>query len=109
MSENKIVNYADEILAEMKTQEVDPVVINFLKNNSRFQESYHKPPAVQRVMVVSAVYRLMLKLKVFLPKEVRLALNTDMDDRDWIMSMKLAIIPFIKVNSLTFIEENKNG
>lgn len=99
------LNFCEELLNEFKRQEIDERIINIFINSDQYRNALDKSSSIQRSLLTSILFRILLMLKVRLPAELRLQLTIDTDNNDWLVTMKNSIIPFIKLNCLNLINE----
>lgn len=99
------INVCEEIIKEMRLQEVDEKIINLIVNSDQYRTAIDKSQSIQRTLMITVLFRLLLQLKTYLPSELRIQLTIDNDINDWLTSIKIAIIPFIKLNSTKILEQ----
>lgn len=91
-------NVCDEILDELYRLGMDGTVIDKIKGHQVFIDAYDKHYKVQRTMLTTLFFKILMSGSVPPPAEIRLALNSGNDIISWLSDIKLVIIPFIKEN-----------
>lgn len=92
------VNLCEEILKEMKSLEFPEEFIGKFKSNELFIDAYSKHYGLQRTILTSLFFRILMSGNFMPPSEVRLALNSANDVVGWLGDIKVVILPFIKEN-----------
>lgn len=91
-------NVCEELVNEMKKLGCSENTINSIKNNDIFKEAYDKHYGLQRVMITTLLFKILMSGDFKVPANIRLLLNSANDTISWLDDIKLAIIPFIKEN-----------
>lgn len=98
MTDTQDVNLTAEVIRLFKQQEVSESIIYAITSHNQFTYAQDKPPQVQRALITSILFRLILSLNVPVPKEIRLSLNVATNTLGWLSDLNLVIVPFIKLN-----------
>lgn len=103
MQENSNLNLCTEIVVAMRLINIDERIINSLSNTMQFIHAMDKQPTMQRVLITSSIYRLLISIPN-VPSEIRLSLNIAPTVYGWMDDMKLVILPFIKANEVLYVQ-----
>jgi len=96
------VNLCKEIKEEMEKLNIKKEIIDFIKNNHLFIQNYSSPINVQKIIMITLLFKLLMCFKYPISSEIRLALNASSDSMEWLKDIKIGILPFIKENEEFF-------
>lgn len=96
------LNICQEILNEVKRLGLDESKISIIQNNPIFIDAFDKHYGLQRTMLTTLLFKILLSGNFNVPGNIRLALNSANDILSWLDDIKLTILPFIKENQDNF-------
>lgn len=96
------INLCDEVLEHMNKLEFNYNSVLDIQENPKFVSAYSQPPQVQRVMLISILYEILLRGDAIVPSEIRTSLNLSTCFLNWLDDIKLVILPFMKLNEDKF-------
>lgn len=93
------INLCQEVINEFKRLGLSENKIDIIKNNPIFIEAYDKHYTLQRTMLTTLLFKILLSASFNVPSDIRLALNIGNDVNSWLDDIKLVVIPFIIENN----------
>jgi hypothetical protein len=96
------INLCHEVLSEIQRLEVKESGIQSIQNNKIFVEAYNQHNGLQRTMLTTLLFKILMSGSFEVPAQIRIALNSANDTISWLDDIKLVILPFIKVNEDNF-------
>ena len=91
-------NVCEDVLKEMRNLGFPPEFVSRFKNHELFRDAYEKHYLLQRTILTSLLFKILMSGTQPPPAEIRLALNSANDIISWLSDIKLVILPFIKEN-----------
>lgn len=76
--------------------------INYIKNNKYYMSAYNSHYLLQKALLTTIFFRVLMYSNVKVPNQIRLALNIANDSLEWLDDLKLVILPFLKENEDIF-------
>lgn len=92
------VNACEEVLKEMQRLLFPASFIQKFKTHEMFIDAYNKHYGLQRTILTSLFFKILMSGKQVPPSDIRLALNSANDILSWLSDIKIVILPFIKEN-----------
>jgi len=102
MIQETTVNLCEEILKEMLNLEFSTKAIQVIKDEISNKNIISLNPSVQKVLLTTIFFKVLVNGDFVPPAEIRLALNSGGSYVDWLQDFKLAILPFLKENEDKF-------
>ena len=96
------VNLCNELTKYMSDLNYSESQIALVTNHPRFIQAVDKPSPVQRSILTTLFYNILISTNSVVPSEVRYALNCGTDLVSWLDDYKTTILPFIKQNETHF-------
>ena len=96
------LNLCQEVLTEAKKLEIKESGIQAIQNNKIFIDAYNHHYGLQRTMLTTLLFKILMSASFDVPPQIRIALNSAGDTLSWLDDIKLVILPFIKVNEDAF-------
>lgn len=100
--ENLNINFCQITIDEMTRLKFKESSIDRIKNNKYFISAYNKNYLLQRTVLSTIFFRILMYANVKVPVQIRLALNIASDSMEWLDDLKLVILPFLKENEDIF-------
>lgn len=92
------VNLCEEVLKEAQKLGIKQLGIETIKSNPTFVQAYDKNSGFQRSMLTTMMFRLLMSSTFQPPAQIRIALNSAIDNSSWLDDIKIVILPFVKAN-----------
>ena len=103
MKEFKMDDNLCTILVDLlRSYQISENLIEKIKFSDQFIYSMDKPSPVQKSLLSSILFKLLMSGPTPAPREIRIALTISTDTLGWIDDLKLTILPFIKANEESF-------
>lgn len=99
------INLCFEILNEVKKLEIKESGIQTIQNNKIFIEAYNQHYGLQRTMLTTLFFKILMSASFNVPPQIRIALNSANTTLSWLEDIKLVILPFIAVNQDLFFKD----
>jgi hypothetical protein len=92
------LDLCEEIVKEMRKLEFSSDFIETFKLSSYFIDATNKPAPVQRTILSLYFYKCIIYSGIYAPPSVRMALTIGNDTHQWLIDIKLVILPVLKQN-----------